>query len=259
MMRRVFRYVSLRNAACAIALWVAPLFIVSPEAYAEETRGGWYVSGSGGVEFVADAIFKSTSGVDVRKGEVSFKPGPRLSGALGYGWNNFRVEGEISWRRFKTDSLRYNHFTVQGNPLPGPVIDAINPTVRVDGTGSMWVLMANAWYDFDTGTNWTPYIGGGLGMLNVDFEVEVALTIPSLPPLTSQPISRVTGGKDDDWVFAWQVGAGIGYRLSDTVVIQLGYRFLDSSTIQFEWANGTKIDDPHAHDHGVEVGIRYRF
>ena len=60
-------------------------------------------------------------------------------------------------------------------------------------------------------------------------------------------------------MFAWQVGAGIGYRLSDTVVIQLGYRFLDSSTIQFEWANGTKIDDPHAHDHGVEVGHPLQF
>lgn len=164
MMRKVFRYASLRNAACAIALWVAPLFIVSPEAYAEETRGGWYVSGSGGVEFVADAIFKSTSGVDVRKGEVSFKPGPRLSGALGYGWNNFRVEGEISWRRFKTDSLRYNHFTVQGNPLPGPLVDSINnDSVKEDGTANLMTLMAKVWYDFETGGKWFPYVGGGVG------------------------------------------------------------------------------------------------
>ncbi len=249
---------SVGKVICALAVLSAP-FIALPVAHAEEARGGWYVSGGGGMEFVADSVFKSTSETGVRRGDVTFEPGPRLSGALGREWGNFRVEGEISWRRFKLDSLRYNHFTVAGNPLPGAVIDAINPTVSADGTGSMWILMANAWYDFDTGTNWTPYIGGGLGMLNIRFEVGGSLTVPPLPPLTTQPVNRTFGGDDTDWVFAFQVGAGVGYRLSDSVVIQLGYRFMDSSTIEFQWEDGTKIDDPHAHNHGLEVGIRYRF
>ena len=110
-------------------------------------------------------------------------PAPDSAGLLATG-------GIISGSRVKSrgdGSRRIPSDTIispsKGNPLPGPVVDAINPTVSVDGTGSMWVLMANAWYDFDTGTNWTPYIGGGLGMLNVDFEVEVALTIP--PPSSS--------------------------------------------------------------------------
>ena len=81
-MCKVLRYASLRNAACAAALLAAP-FIVSPEAYAEETWSGWYVSGSAGAEFVADSDFESTSGVDVRKGESTFDPGHRLSGAFG--------------------------------------------------------------------------------------------------------------------------------------------------------------------------------
>lgn len=255
---KMLRYANIGKAVFALAVLVAP-FIASPEVDAEQARSGWYVSGSAGVEFVTDAPFKSTSDSGVRRGEVTFDPGPRLSGALGREWGNFRVEGEIAWRRFKLDSLRYNHFTVAGNPLPDAVIDSINPTVSADGTGSMWILMANAWYDFDTGTKWTPYIGGGLGMLNIRFEVGGSLTVPPLPPVTTQPTDSTFSGDDTDWVFAYQIGAGVGYRLNDSVVIQFGYRFLDSSTIEFRWEDGTKIDDPHAHNHGLEVGFRYRF
>lgn len=258
LMYKMLWYANVRKAVLALVVLAAP-FIVSPKSHAEQTRSGWYVSGAAGVEFVADSAFKVTTDTGVRRGDVTFKPGPRLGGALGREWGNFRVEGEISWRRFKVDSLRYNYFVVAGNPLPGAVIDSINSTVSVDGTGSMWLLMANAWYDFDTGTKWVPYIGGGLGMLNIRFEVGGSLTVPPLPPLTSQPTGHTFGGDDTDWVFAFQIGAGVGYRLSDSVVIQLGYRFLDSSTIEFQWENGTKVDDPHAYNHVLEVGIRYRF
>ena len=101
-------------------------FIFSPEAYAEEAQGGWYVSGNAGVGFVSDSDFESTLGVDVRKGESTFDPGHRLSGAFGYGWNNIRAEGEISWRRIEMDSIEYDHFTARGTPLPGALVDSIN-------------------------------------------------------------------------------------------------------------------------------------
>ncbi len=246
-MFKVFRYA----AACAVALLVAP-FIVSPEAYAEEMRSGWYVSGSVGAEFVSDADFEATSGVDVRKGESTFDPGLRLSGAFGYGWKNIRAEGEISWRRIEMDSIEYDHFTAGGNPLPGAVVDSINDSVSADGTGSMLVLMANAWYDLDTGTNFTPYIGGGLGVVNVKFDVDVSLTSPA----TGRPVS--ISGDDSAWAFAYQIGAGIGYRLSDSVVIQLGYRFMNTNDFELIWDDGSTVkSDVQAH--GLEVGIRYRF
>ncbi len=255
-MCKVLQYASLRNAACAAALLAAP-FIVSPEAYAEETWSGWYVSGSAGAEVVEDSDFESTSGVDVRKGESTFDPGHRLSGAFGYGWNNIRAEGEISWRRIEMDSIEYDHFTARGTPLPGALVDSINNSVSADGTGTMLVLMANAWYDLDTGTDWAPYIGGGLGMAKVKFDVDVSLTIPPLAPGAS-PISRSISGDDADWVFAYQIGAGIGYRLSDSVVIQSGYRFMRTSDLELKWDDGSTVESK-VEAHGFEVGVRYRF
>ena len=154
-MRKVLWRPGFRNVVCAVALLVAP-FIVSPEAHAEEMQSGWYVSGNVTGEFTTNSDFESTLGENVRKGESSFDPGFGFSGAFGHGWKNIRVEGEISWSRIEMDSVEYDHIVSQGVPLPGPFIDLINDSARVDGTGSSLALMANGWYDLDTRHEFSP-------------------------------------------------------------------------------------------------------
>ena len=55
-----------------------------------------------------------------------------------------------------------------------------------------------------------------------------------------------------------QARAGIGYELSPTAVVSLGYRFFDTLDPEFDAQNGTSFDSEYR-SHTVEVGLRYKF
>ena len=81
------------------------------------------------------------------------------------------------------------------------------------------ILLANAYYDFRTGTPWTPYVGGGVG-----FAVnQLTRNAPRSPTLSAA--SRQTSGRRR----SSSPGAamvGITYDISSFSSIDFGYRFL---------------------------------
>jgi outer membrane autotransporter protein len=93
---------------------------------------------------------------------------------------------------------------------------------------SILTVMANAYYDFDTDSGIRPYIMGGAGIADVD---------------TNQDT-------DSETVFAWQVGAGLGFEVADNTTLDLGYRYLKPSEIE---------DSIDIESHNVMLGLRYQF
>jgi len=73
-------------------------------------------------------------------------------------------------------------------------------------------LMINALYDFDLGSNWTPYVGVGIGWIETD--------------VTFSP-SNVGVLRDSDEDFSYQLLAGLSYAISESVSVFLNYRYLD--------------------------------
>ena len=72
--------------------------------------------------------------------------------------------------------------------------------------------MINAYYDFNTDSAFTPYIGGGIGYATTKL---------------SDTRAR-TGAKSNSHTnFAWQIGGGIAYAVNDNVSIDVGYRYVD--------------------------------
>lgn len=108
--------------------------------------------------------------------------------------------------------------------------------ISVVGDISALAFMGNGWYDFDTGTPLIPYLGGGLGF--------AVITIDS-------------GGSESDTVFAWQIGAGIGYEVTTGVVVSADYRFLATSDPSFP-ASGGDLDAEYM-SHGFLLGVRGHF
>lgn len=242
------RYSGLKIATVVI---LVTFVVISPEARADEMRSGWYVSGNVGATFPSSADFRITSaGAVVREGNTSFDSGFSINGVLGYGWGNLRVEGEVSWRQFDVDSLRYDTYIGSMGPISQEALGTVNRELQHNIDVSLLGLMANAWYDFDTGTNWIPSIGVGLGAVQIDLDAKRVM-------VAGDTISD----RDKDWVFAYQVGASMGYSLSDSMVIQLGYRYLHMGTSRHEdWTRDTVTLKYHLEDaHNAEVGIRYRF
>ena len=218
-------------------------------AHAEGSGKGWYVSGNVGAAF-AGAIDLSDETQEVGAGgalttsrdkaELTTDIGYGLDAALGYAWRTLRLEGEVSWLRLGVDELKFG--------------ESANVQVDVEWGGDVSALglMANGWYDIDTGTQWVPYFGGGLGAARVETGLGATGTITDLD---DSEVTRHDGSitTSKDWVFAYQIGAGVGYWVSDAAVVQLGYRFLGTSEGDFR---GTKA---RFQIHRISVGVRYRF
>lgn len=106
-------------------------------------------------------------------------------------------------------------------------------------------VMLNVFYDFDTGTKFTPYIGGGIGIAHLKVKI------------------RTDEGKvsKSDNSFAYQLGAGVAYAVTDSVALDLSYRYTDSGSMtvreySLEDADKTKIDSTAQE---ILFGVRYTF
>lgn len=86
--------------------------------------------------------------------------------------------------------------------LSGPAKDVVGTSVYYTRTD---FLLVDAWYDFDTGTALTPYLGAGLGLAR---------------------ISSVSDyGESAQIVPAAELGAGVRVELADPVTLDVGYRY----------------------------------
>lgn len=96
-------------------------------------------------------------------------------------------------------------------------------------------VMVNAYYDIDMGTKITPYIGGGLGYAKIKGK---------MPALNLSM---------DDNTFAWQLGAGASYVLTNNISLDAGYRYVDYGDFS---EYGSKIDTT---SNELYIGVRYTF
>lgn len=121
---------------------------------------------------------------------------------------------------------------------------------NVKGTWNNSTLFANLFWDFHNDTNFTPYIGGGLGLAfnytGFDFTAD-------------------NGDKfsvDDRFTnFAWNAGAGVSYSFNDNFAVDASYRFvgLGYNEVSAHY-NGRKYEvgsDPYNNE--FMVGLRFAF
>ena len=126
--------------------------------------------------------------------------------------------------------------------------------------------LANVWYDFElANSNWTPYIGAGVGFgvyrqkATVDIEIDqLALKqfIDDNPmtgtvvgnTLKNIPLGERTVADDTLYRFEWQVGLGAAYNFNENWALDIGYRF-----------NSSNVADEFVYAHEIKVGARYSF
>lgn len=71
----------------------------------------------------------------------------------------------------------------------------------------------NGYWDIDTGCDFTPYIGAGLGVSSI------------YESMTSGDGKYRHSSEDINMGFAWNVGAGVAYSFTENVALDVGYRF----------------------------------
>lgn len=170
--------------------------------------GDWYVSIFGGITFADSTTETLGAGYRVT---TSFDDGYTIGIAAGREvMANLRGELELSHTESKNDKISVAFAGLGG------VLGSVGGQMKVT------YLMANLWYDLDTGSPLRPYVGGGLGVGFADW--------------------KLVGLNDSSTEFAFQAGAGVKYAISDGVDFDLGYRYRSLPDTSFSGA-GLKWSD----------------
>ena len=132
--------------------------------------------------------------------------------------------------------------------------------VKVRSIVGIQTLFVNGYYDFHNSSVFTPYIGLGLGMSSVDMEIK-RKTYRSFGSVVSDR-ERHSYGKKTTTNFAWNLGAGFSYALTNRTALDLGYRFawIGDGKIKansFDEDDHFKAKDMYMHQ--VMLGVRYAF
>jgi len=207
-----------------LILAVSALVIGTSSGVLSKAQAQFYVSGNAGVSTLMDSDTNSGPGL---LGVSTFDDGHVFTVAVGYSVGALRVEGEISHR--KND---WEAFTAQGLAL------------AAEGDFSSLSFMVNGWYDFNTSTNWVPFVGGGIGISAMNMEINRIAGIPQ-------------SYDESDTVFAYQFGAGIGYKLTPKATISLSYRLFGTSDVEF--VDPVDTDTYEYLSHSFMIGTRITF
>jgi opacity protein-like surface antigen len=145
------------------------------------------------------------------------------------------LRGDMGWSWLEWDGRDDNEFTVGGG-VGYQYNDYLRADLRVDWTGlfdttksaddmTVTTALANMYFDIPTDTMVTPYVGAGAGY----------------------GWGTVDGGEDKDG-FAYALMAGADVSVTDSVSIDVGYRFREVMS---------SGNDPM--EHQILAGLRYKF
>ncbi len=131
---------------------------------------------------------------------------------------------------------------------------------------SVWTGMFNVYYDIDTGTKLMPYINAGVGYAHLKTKAHTWGNCGA--PANHYDFLF----KEEANNFAWNIGLGVSYALTDNLSVDLGYRYTDfgniksNPTINDSLGKVMGVDGPFIIDgdmkfymHEVNLGLRYAF
>ncbi|MFO7604741.1 MAG: outer membrane beta-barrel protein [Desulfurivibrionaceae bacterium] len=194
------------------------LLSLSTSAYsATETP---YLSGSLGIGFFNDAEV-SPSDPAIASYDIEADPGFALAMAVGYDftYRTGRMELEVV---YQNNSLN-KAVTAGGDVALAEDIDS-------------FAVLTNGYWDFPTHSRWTPFLSAGLGLALVNVDDNTAYL-----------------GNDYDTVFAYQIGAGIGYAVNRKITVDCKYRYFATANAEFE------SGEVEYASHNIYAGMRYSF
>ena len=206
-----------------------PPLVVEQEVYVDEAvpvevGSGWYLRG--------DVSYRLNS---QRYDGITFLGAApvtniRFGGSIGAGYHFtdwFRLEGELGFMGL--DRAR---------------IDA--PPLTASASHNAWSGMLNAYADLGTVAKFTPYVGAGVGLLRTQHSLRVQ--DPTVP------LDVAVSGTQ--YRFAYSAMAGVAYRLTDNLSLDVGYRFFASpgtEQINFD----TQAVERGVTHHQIRAGLRY--
>ena len=237
-----------RTRVIAIGFATIAASVLGSPARAEEAPIPAYIALKAGVSFDSVDGIKNTSAnpTGAVLATVNQTSHSDTTGVFGVAAGlNFKkwgapVRAEVEYA-YRTD---YNY-----NPNPN-FTNAATPTKSTNTLTTQTVLV-NAYYDIETGTKFTPFVGGGLGFAINDTKATGTLLSGASP--TNYTNSRTN--------FAWSLGAGVNYAIDTHWSADVAYRYIDLGKVDFgsnfSASPAQMTGDATAHE--LLAGLRYQF
>ncbi|MDO9583356.1 MAG: porin family protein [Desulfomicrobium sp.] len=194
----------------------------------------------------------SITGIGSESFGLSSDKDSSFGGALAIGYNfqpnyDVPIRTEIEYAMRSESEGKYSDAYYDG-----PVLVKLSGSMKFD----VQSVFLNLYYDIDTGTKFTPYIGGGLGVAIIDTKGNLKVTEDGVTEFDNSASNSETN-------FAFNLAAGVGYDVSDNFTLDLGYRYADFG----EGETGNVIDvsnvslkgEARIVAHEVLFGLRYEF
>ncbi|MDH3629218.1 MAG: porin family protein [Acidobacteriota bacterium] len=194
------------------------------------SAGGYYVDVFVGPSKTDDTAFGVLGTSEI---ETDFDSGMNMGVSFGYTFDNaWRVEGELMNREGDVDT----HDLDMGGAIAGS-----------SGEAKATSIFANVFYDFETSTRVTPYVGAGLGNVNVDY---INFAVPGLDAMD-----------DDDSVIGYQIVAGLAVKINDRWDFRTDFRLFEAqgADLTSSVATGSTMSDVDYSSVDMTAGVRIRF
>ena len=169
----------------------------------------------------------------------------------GIKYGNVRGELEVAIRSDSEDD--YEIFNGSLMQVPGILPNGMPTEIETSTSVQHNSYMANLYYDFAIAdSNWTPYIGAGVGFGTYKQKATVEIDLPddmeAAAGLMGIPVGEMTVADDTLTEFEWQVGLGATYSFTEDWALDIGYRF-----------NSSTVADEFVYAHELKIGARYLF
>ncbi len=242
----------------------------APPVYYEpvpvEIGGGWYLRGDIGVSHQdmkrltnvdLDApVINAGNRIDFLK--QTFDPAAIIGVGVGYKFNNWlRADVTGEYRAASKYSATERILQPDGSIAP-------NGVNYFTAKKTEFVGLFNTYLDLGTWGGMTPYIGAGIGFASVRIS---NFRDVNLAPGNGTIAAAPTGTRTN---FAWALHAGFGYEISENLLMDVGYRYINLGrgqtggpprcitpcpppTSQTPWVFN------HIHSHDLRIGLRWMF
>jgi opacity protein-like surface antigen len=245
------------TAAVAADMPIAP-----PPAYGPppvEDFGGWYLRGDIGMTNQSVKTLDSNAiGSVISSTGIGFDSGMLVGVGVGYQFNNW-IRADITGQYRGRANFHGSQTVLYDNGL-GPAYRADN----YSGSKSEALFLANAYVDLGTWWCVTPFIGAGVG---ASYNRIVGFRDDGIGNQFGAPLPvSVTNFADaGKWNFAWAAHAGVGYKVSPSLTLELAYSYVDLGSaapgnftafdLGATGPSSIKFKDITSHD--VKFGLRW--
>ena len=223
----------------SLVFGVALVALTAPASFAQTGGGtpGPYVRLEGGWSHPDPLRSQGLQGVT--PGTAHRDDGYIVGGAFGYKFGPFRAEINLDYAE--------QDMSTGNNVFAG----ASGRGANLNGSSSDLSAMLNGYYDIDTGTRFTPYIGFGLGASYYRLN----------QVNTTNLATNVKIANSGDYVFAYQPIVGVSYAITPQLLVGLEYRYFGTTDANLKYSAGGATSrfkvDPTSHN--VLLNLSYHF